>query len=156
MCEVIHNEYGFNSSVSDLFSTSCLLALSGTSIYSPLFPALKQCISIFYFQFTVLSMQFSFLARFPESHFDSLRIKLHSRFSSSSAPTIKHILIDCIDFDVSRRRYSTVSSRGQLFVDIHPSKMLLCLKEIGLFYHFLTNILLLRRSLCVEVSSRTE
>jgi exonuclease III/ribonuclease HI len=50
--------------------------------------------------------------------------------------TVKHILIDPIDFEVSRRKYFNVSSMRQLFEDTHPSKILLYLKEIGLFYRF--------------------
>ncbi|ELU05953.1 hypothetical protein CAPTEDRAFT_202466 [Capitella teleta] len=50
--------------------------------------------------------------------------------------TVKHILIDCIDFEISRRKYFNVFSMRQLFEDTHPSKILLYLKEIGLFYRF--------------------
>ena len=50
--------------------------------------------------------------------------------------TVKHILIECADFLHVRRKYFNVLSLRELFDQIHPTKIISFVKEIGLFYHF--------------------
>lgn len=50
--------------------------------------------------------------------------------------TVKHILVECVDFDHIRPRFYQVASMKQLFDEVNPSKILDFLKAIGLFYHF--------------------
>jgi ribonuclease HI len=56
--------------------------------------------------------------------------------SCQSILSVKHIFIECVDFDILRRRFFNVSSMKQLFEEVNPSKILSYLKEIGLFYQF--------------------
>ena len=50
--------------------------------------------------------------------------------------TMKHILIDCIDFHNTRIQYFNVHSMKELFDNVQPTLILSFLKDIGLFYHF--------------------
>ena len=51
--------------------------------------------------------------------------------------TVQHILLECVDFHFTRTKYfNNIASMRQLFEEVHPSKLLLFLKEIGLFYRF--------------------
>ena len=47
--------------------------------------------------------------------------------------TVKHILLDCIDFSHIRSKYYNVSSMSELFDKIHPTLILNYLREAGLF-----------------------
>ena len=47
--------------------------------------------------------------------------------------TVKHILLDCIDFSHIRMKYYNVSSMSELFDKIHPTLILNFLREAGLF-----------------------
>ena len=53
-----------------------------------------------------------------------------------STLSVKHILIDCIDFQDTRRRYFNVESTSELFETIDPTLILDFIREIGLFYRF--------------------
>ncbi len=48
--------------------------------------------------------------------------------------SIKHILIDCVDFSLTRTRFYRANSMKELFDKVSPSKIIGFLKEIGLFY----------------------
>ena len=48
--------------------------------------------------------------------------------------SIKHILIDCVDFAPQRNRYFHVSSMSELFKKITVDKILTFLKDIGIYY----------------------
>ena len=48
--------------------------------------------------------------------------------------TIKHILVECLDFDHIRSRYFEVDGLRRIFANVHPSQMISFLKDIGLFY----------------------
>ena len=48
--------------------------------------------------------------------------------------TVKHILIDCIDFALVRQKYFHVNSMKELFEEVDPSNILNFIKEIGLLY----------------------
>ena len=50
--------------------------------------------------------------------------------------TIKHILMDCIDFNDTRTQFYNVPDLKSLFSDISVSVILDFLKEIGLFVKF--------------------
>jgi len=50
--------------------------------------------------------------------------------------TVSHVLLDCIDFDVSRVNYFDVNSLYELFQKVDPSSLLDFIREIGLFYKF--------------------
>ena len=50
--------------------------------------------------------------------------------------TMKHIMIDCIDFHNTRIQYFNVHSMKELFDNVQPTLILSFLKDIGLFYHF--------------------
>jgi ribonuclease HI len=50
--------------------------------------------------------------------------------------TVKHILLECIDFYQTRLRYFNVRSLKQLFEEVEPSTLLSFIKEIGLYYQF--------------------
>jgi hypothetical protein len=52
------------------------------------------------------------------------------------ALTVKHILIDCVDFSVLRQNYFNVKSLKELFDTIDTRVILKYLKEIGLYYKF--------------------
>jgi ribonuclease HI len=52
------------------------------------------------------------------------------------ALTIKHILIDCVDFSVIRQNHFNVKSLKELFDTIDTRVLLKYLKEIGLYYKF--------------------
>ena len=49
--------------------------------------------------------------------------------------TIKHILVECLDFDHIRSRYFEVDGLRMTFANVQPSQIISFLKEIGLFYH---------------------
>jgi len=57
-------------------------------------------------------------------------------FGCDSPLTVKHILIECVDFNDIRQRFYSVASMKQLFDEVEPNKILSFLKEIGLFYRF--------------------
>ena len=48
--------------------------------------------------------------------------------------TVKHILLDCVDFIESRNRHFSVNSFRELFEKVPPDSILSYLHEIGLFY----------------------
>ena len=48
--------------------------------------------------------------------------------------TVKHILIDCVDFNFVRNKYYRVSSLKELFESVDPVKIIGFLKEIHLYY----------------------
>ena len=48
--------------------------------------------------------------------------------------TVKHILIDCIDFLQTRNKYYRANDLPQLFQDVPVDNILLFLKEINIFY----------------------
>ena len=48
--------------------------------------------------------------------------------------TVQHILIECYDFSLIRRKYFNCSSLRELFNTVKPSLVFAYLKEIGLFY----------------------
>ena len=48
--------------------------------------------------------------------------------------TIKHILVECLDFDHIRSRYFEVDGLRMIFANVQPSKTISFLKDIGLFY----------------------
>ena len=50
--------------------------------------------------------------------------------------SVKHILIDCVDFAVIRHKYFQVTSMKELFDKVAPSRIISFIKEIGLFYKF--------------------
>ena len=50
--------------------------------------------------------------------------------------TVKHILIDCVDFVPMRQRYYTVTSMRDLFDRVNPTLIFDFLKEINLFNKF--------------------
>ena len=50
--------------------------------------------------------------------------------------SIKHVLIDCVDFAPSRARYYTADSLKELFDNVDPAKILGFIKDIGLFRRF--------------------
>ena len=50
--------------------------------------------------------------------------------------TIKHILVECLDFDHIRSRYFEPDGLRMIFANIQPSKIISYLKDIGLFYRF--------------------
>lgn len=50
--------------------------------------------------------------------------------------TVKHILVECMDFSHIRMRYFNASSMKVLFEEVDPSKILAFLKAIGLFHRF--------------------
>jgi ribonuclease HI len=50
--------------------------------------------------------------------------------------TVKHILVECADFNHIRPRFYRVASMKQLFDEVEPTKVLNFLKAIGLFYRF--------------------
>jgi kelch-like protein 2/3 len=50
--------------------------------------------------------------------------------------TVKHILVDCIDFAHVRPRYFQANSMKDLFDSVDPSKILNFLRHIRLFYKF--------------------
>ena len=50
--------------------------------------------------------------------------------------TVKHILIECIDFDHIRARFYCATSMRQLFDEVNPTKVINFLKAIGLFFRF--------------------
>ena len=50
--------------------------------------------------------------------------------------TVKHILIDCVDFSLSRDRHFKVDSLDELFNQVNVKHLFDYLKEIGLFYKF--------------------
>jgi hypothetical protein len=52
------------------------------------------------------------------------------------ALTVKHILIDCVDFSVIRQNYFNVKSLKELFDTIDTRVLLKYLREIGLYYKF--------------------
>jgi ribonuclease HI len=57
-------------------------------------------------------------------------------FGCSCPLTVKHILIECVDFNHIRPRFYRVASMKQLFNEVEPTKVLNFLKAIGLFYRF--------------------
>ena len=48
--------------------------------------------------------------------------------------TVKHILLDCVDFALIRQKYFQVTSMKELFDKVDPSHIIAFIKEIGLFY----------------------
>ena len=52
------------------------------------------------------------------------------------ALSVKHILIDCVDFALIRQKYFQVSSMKDLLDKVDPSLIINFIKEIGLFYKF--------------------
>ena len=52
------------------------------------------------------------------------------------ALTVKHILIDCVDFMEVRQKYFNVPDLKTLFKDVDPSQIFAFLKEIGIFKQF--------------------
>ena len=48
--------------------------------------------------------------------------------------TVKHILLECVDFIESRNRHFSVNSFRELFEKVPPDSILSYLHEIGLFY----------------------
>ena len=52
------------------------------------------------------------------------------------ALTVKHILIECVDFMEVRQKYFDVPDLKTFFKDVDPSQIFAFLKEIGLFKKF--------------------
>lgn len=50
--------------------------------------------------------------------------------------TVKHILIDCADFAISRKKYFNVTTLNELFTKIDASLIIEFLKDIKMFYKF--------------------
>ena len=50
--------------------------------------------------------------------------------------TVKHILIECVDFMEVHQKYFDVLGLKTLFKDVDPSQIFAFLKEIGLFKKF--------------------
>ena len=50
--------------------------------------------------------------------------------------TVKHILVDCIDFSLIRQQYYNISSMKDLFMNTDPTKIIYFLQAVGLFYRF--------------------
>jgi kelch-like protein 2/3 len=50
--------------------------------------------------------------------------------------TVKHILLECVDFDHLRSNFYRAVSMKQLFEEVDPTKILNFLKAAGLFYRF--------------------
>lgn len=50
--------------------------------------------------------------------------------------SVKHILIDCVDFNHVRPNFYRVASMKQLFLEVEPTQVLNFLKAVGLFYRF--------------------
>ena len=50
--------------------------------------------------------------------------------------TVKHILLDCVDFSVARKKYFTVPDLKTLFTGTNVSVIFQFLKEVGLFFKF--------------------
>jgi hypothetical protein len=48
--------------------------------------------------------------------------------------TIKHILIECTDFDLVRDTFYTVPDMKTLFNTVPPDRIISFIKEIGLYY----------------------
>ena len=48
--------------------------------------------------------------------------------------TVKHILVDCIDFQITRSRFYTVDGLEELFRDVRTDLILNFVHAIGLFY----------------------
>ena len=51
------------------------------------------------------------------------------------ALTVKHILIECVDFMEVRQKYFNVPDLKTLFKDVDPSQIFAFLKEIGGYGH---------------------
>jgi len=47
-------------------------------------------------------------------------------------PTVEHILISCIDFDIIRQNFYTASNLKDLFYNIHPKRIIYFVHAIGL------------------------
>jgi hypothetical protein len=47
--------------------------------------------------------------------------------------TVEHILVDCIEFAMSRSKYFNVSSLEELFDTVHTRDLIDFIKEIGLY-----------------------
>ena len=47
--------------------------------------------------------------------------------------TIKHVLLDCVDFENAHNRYYRVSTLKELFESVEISNIFLYLKAIGLY-----------------------
>ena len=54
----------------------------------------------------------------------------------SDIVTVRHILIECIDYLHVRQKHYDVPNLQTLFKDVHPSKILEYLKEIDLYRQF--------------------
>ena len=50
--------------------------------------------------------------------------------------TVKHILLECVDFDHIRSRYFNVDNMFDLFEQVNASLILDFIREIGLFHRF--------------------
>ncbi|GFO44820.1 ribonuclease hi [Plakobranchus ocellatus] len=47
--------------------------------------------------------------------------------------TVRHILIECPDFQVTRRKYSSLTDLYRLFREVNPSRIVGYLKELGVY-----------------------
>ena len=47
--------------------------------------------------------------------------------------TVKHILVECLDFSVIRKKYFRVRTLKDLFDVVDPIRIVYLVKEIGLF-----------------------
>ncbi|GFO44337.1 hypothetical protein PoB_007084200 [Plakobranchus ocellatus] len=54
-------------------------------------------------------------------------------YACDSFYTVRHILIECPDFQVSRRKYFSVTDMYRLFREVNPSRIVGDLKELGVF-----------------------
>ena len=48
--------------------------------------------------------------------------------------TVKHILVECVDFGLARAQYYDVQDVKELFDTVNPSVIMLFLREIGLYH----------------------
>ncbi|GFO37220.1 ribonuclease hi [Plakobranchus ocellatus] len=54
-------------------------------------------------------------------------------YACDSLYTVRHILIKCPDFQVTRRKYFSVTDLYRLFQEINPSRIVGYLKDLGVY-----------------------
>ncbi|GFO29526.1 ribonuclease hi [Plakobranchus ocellatus] len=52
-------------------------------------------------------------------------------YACDSLYTVRHILIECPDFQITRRKYFNVTDMYRLFREVHSSRIVGYLKELG-------------------------
>ncbi|GFN90601.1 ribonuclease hi [Plakobranchus ocellatus] len=54
-------------------------------------------------------------------------------YACDSLYTVRHILIECPDFQITRRKYFSVTDLYRFFREVHPSRVVGYLKEFGVY-----------------------